>query len=213
MRGLFGYDGPVTNFLSKIGDCVLLSMLWLLFSLPVVTLGAATTGLYHAVRKILGEDQNGIFSHFWESFRDNFRQSTAITLILILVFALLGMSAYSAWLLFDAGQVGVTILVLLGIVLALAVTWALYLFPCVDRFQSTTRRILTACAQVAGINIFWSVTLLMIAGLSVYLIVLLPVGLMVMPAAGMYVSSLILEHVFKKYMGSGEESPEDEDAE
>ena len=213
MRGLFGYDGPVINFLGKIGDCVLLSLLWLLFSLPVITLGAATTALYHAVRKILREDQNGLFAHFWEAFRDNFKQCTAITLILLVVFGVLGMSAYSAWMLYEAELVGATILVLLGIVLALAITWALYLFPCVDRFQSTTRRILSACAQVAGINLLWSAVLLLIFCLSVALTVMLPVGLLVMPAVGMLGASIILEHVFRKYMITGEDDSEDDDGE
>ena len=213
MKALFGYDGPVINFLSKVGDCVLLSLLWILFSLPVITLGAATTGLYHAVRKILREDQNGIFAHFWEAFRDNFRQCAVITLVLLLTFGILGMSAYSAWLLYEAGQVGAILPVLLGIILALAVTWALYLFPCVDRFRSTTRRILSACAQVAGINIFWSLALLLLFCLSVALTVMLPVGLAVMPAAGMFGSSIILEHVFKKYMETDDEDTEAEDEE
>ena len=208
MRGLFGYDGAVTGFLMKIGDCVLLSIFWVLFSLPVITLGASTTALYHAVRKVLREDQNGIWAFFWEGFRENFKQSTAIWLILLVVFSLLGLSASSAVALYEEGRVSLTMLILLGIVLALAVMWALYLFPCVDRFQSTVRQIVKSCAQVAVINILWSLMLLLIFGLSVFLTVNLPVGLMIVPGAGMYFSCPILEHVFAKYMN---QEPEEDD--
>ena len=37
MRGLFNYDGPLIRFFGKVGDCVILSVLWLVFSLPVRT--------------------------------------------------------------------------------------------------------------------------------------------------------------------------------
>lgn len=199
MSGLFNYGGKATNFFSKIGDCVILSVLWLLFSLPVLTLGAATTALYDSVNKILRQDYGGIWSVFRGSFRDNFKQSTIIWLILLGLFCILLMSAYSAWLLFEQALISVVMLILLAIVIALALMWALYLFPCVARFQSTVPRMLKSCAVVAVIHLFWSVVLLAILGLSVYLALTMPIGLLVMPGAGMFVSSLILEPIFRKY--------------
>lgn len=200
MRGLFNYDGPLTRFFGKVGDCVILSVLWLVFSLPVITLGASTAALYYAVNRILRQDYGGIWENFWGAFRSNFKQSTVIWLILLVAFYILGMSAYSAYLLLEAGLSSVTPLILLAAVIVLALMWALYLFPCVARFQSTTARILKSCAAVAGINLFWSLALLGIFGLAIYLTLIMPVGLLVMPGAGMYVSSMILEHVFRKYM-------------
>ena len=203
---LFGYDGPVTTFLMKLGDCILLSILWVLFSLPIVTIGASTTALYHAVRKVLREDMNGIWAFFWEGFRENFKQSTIIWLIAMVVFYILGMSAYSAVALYEEGRITVVMLILLGVVLALAVMWALYLFPCVDRFQSTVKQIMKSCAQVAMINFFWSLMLLLIFALSIFLGVILPVGLLIVPGGGMYLSCSILEHVFRKYMDTDTET-------
>lgn len=200
MRGLFNYDGPLTRFFGKMGDCVILSVLWLVFSLPVITLGASTTALYHSVHRILRQDYGGLWENFWDAFRSNFKQSTVIWLVLLAVFYILGMSAYSAYLLLEAGQSSVIPLILLAVVIALALMWALYLFPCVARFKSTTARILKSCAAVAAINLLWSVALLAVFAASVYLTVVMPVGLLVMPGAGMYASSLILEHIFPKYI-------------
>ena len=50
MRGLFDYDGPLTRFFGKVGDCVILSALWLAFSLPVITL----PGLRRYMGELLG---------------------------------------------------------------------------------------------------------------------------------------------------------------
>ena len=213
MKGLFNYDGAVTVFLMKLGDCVLLSVLWVLFSLPVFTMGAATTALYHAVRKVLREDYTGIFSHFWEGFRDNFKQSTAIGLILMLIFGILGASTYSAWLLYEAGEMGKLFFILLLIICALVLMWAVYLLPCVDRFQSTVKRILQSCVQVALLNLIWSVVLMIICCGTVYLMLQLPMALAILPAAGMYASSFLLEYVFRKYMNAEEPTGEMEQAE
>ena len=43
MKRIFDIDSPLMNGLMKIGDCICLSALWLLFSLPVVTIGASST--------------------------------------------------------------------------------------------------------------------------------------------------------------------------
>lgn len=200
MRGLFDYDGPLTRFFGKVGDCVILSALWLAFSLPVITLGASSTALYYAVNRILRQDYGGIWENFWGAFRSNFKQATVIWLVVLGAFSILGMSAYSAYLLLEAGKLPVIWLVLLAVIMALVLMWALYLFPCVARFQSSTVRILKSCAVVAGINLLWSLALMGVFGLSIYLTLIMPVGLIVMPGAGMYAGSLILEHVFRKYM-------------
>ena len=52
MGRLFAMDGKVFGFLSRTADLVLLNLLWILFSLPVVTLGASTTAIYTVVLKM-----------------------------------------------------------------------------------------------------------------------------------------------------------------
>ena len=41
MFGLFKYDGFLVQTCNKIVDCICLSLLWLVTSLPIVTIGAA----------------------------------------------------------------------------------------------------------------------------------------------------------------------------
>lgn len=53
MRSVFDIDGPVMSGVIKIFDCICLSVLWLLFSLPIITIGASSTALYTAVHRYL----------------------------------------------------------------------------------------------------------------------------------------------------------------
>lgn len=209
MKGLFGYDGVLVNFFGKIADLVCLSVLWLIFSLPLVTVGAATTAMYNAVYKSIRQGYGGIWSNFWEGFRSNFKQSTGIWLILLGLYAVLGASAYSAYQLLELGILGVTPLILVAIATAVVTMWAVYLLPSVARFTAPTKQILKSCIAVALINLFWSVALLAVLVTGIYLTFTIPVGLMVVPGLGMYVSSMILEYILPKYAEPQEELKEE----
>lgn len=208
MKALFGYDGVLINFFGKIADCVILSLLWLVCSLPVITMGAATTAMYHTVYKSMRQGYGGIWANFWEGFRDNFKQSTLIWLILLVLYGILGASAWSAYLLLEAQIVGIMPLILVALVTAVVTMWTQYLLPSVARFNGETKQILKACAAVALLNLFWSIALLAVLVAVVVLICMEPLSLLVLPGVGMYVSSLILEHYLPKYAEPEEETAE-----
>ena len=212
VKGLFGYDGVLINFFGKIADLVCLSVLWLLCSLPIFTMGAATAAMYNAVYKSMRQGLGGIWSNYWEGFRANFKQATLVWLILMAMYAVLGASAYSAYQLLELEILGVMPLILVAIVAAVVTMWAVYLLPSVARFTAPTRQILKSCAAVALINLFWSAALLAVLVVGGYLTFTVPVGLMVVPGAAMYVSSMILEHILPKYAEPQEKAEEEQEA-
>ena len=89
MRNIFDLEGPLIGGLTKIGDCICLSVFWLVFSLPVVTLGASSAALYSAVHHCLGRGEAGVWKKFWTAFQENFKRSTLAWLIELVVLALL----------------------------------------------------------------------------------------------------------------------------
>jgi hypothetical protein len=57
MNDFFDLDAPLFRFLTRVADMVILSLLWLIGSLPLFTLGISSTALYYAVNKSLIEDR------------------------------------------------------------------------------------------------------------------------------------------------------------
>lgn len=55
MNDFFDLDAPLFRFLTRVADMVILSLLWLIGSLPLFTLGISSTALYYAVNKSLIE--------------------------------------------------------------------------------------------------------------------------------------------------------------
>ena len=63
-------------------DLVLLNILWLVCCLPIVTIGASTAALYTVARKMAACEHYTVWSGFWRGFRENWKQGTAVPLIL-----------------------------------------------------------------------------------------------------------------------------------
>ena len=131
MRGILNYDGPIVGTLSKIGDAVILNLLILLCSIPVVTAGAALTAGHFAALKMLRGESN-LFSDFWGSFKENFKQATGIWLILLAVMA---GSVFGIWKL---GNSGGAVTVICGILFLFAVVSSFWIFPVLAKFVNTT---------------------------------------------------------------------------
>ena len=60
MKNLFNVENPVWVFMGKLVDMLLLSGLWVICSLPVVTIGASTAALYYVTLK-WGSSWDAIF--------------------------------------------------------------------------------------------------------------------------------------------------------
>lgn len=76
----FSYDSPIMSFLSKVADLLFLNVLTLIFSIPLITIGAATTAAHYTALKIR-RNEGHVWSCFWKSFKENLKQSTGIWLI------------------------------------------------------------------------------------------------------------------------------------
>ncbi|MDR0198000.1 MAG: YesL family protein, partial [Oscillospiraceae bacterium] len=65
----------------KFWNLILLNLIYIMFCLPVVTIGPATAALTHIMRKFVLEQPIFMFSEFVSAFKKNFRQSLAVGII------------------------------------------------------------------------------------------------------------------------------------
>lgn len=135
LQSFFDNDSVFGRFMTRIGILIGANLMFVLFSLPVFTGGAAFTALYHVMFKLLRED--GVlnpFREFWQGFRSNFKQSTIYWCVLLLLIAFGYMDVR-----FCAQMGGILTFFQYGIyslgLIALVVT--LYLFPVIAAFENT----------------------------------------------------------------------------
>ncbi|MBQ8278408.1 MAG: DUF624 domain-containing protein [Roseburia sp.] len=204
MDQIFNLDNKFFRGVSKIIDCVWLSMLWLLCCIPVFTIGAATTALYYTVNKSIKNDRGYASSEFFSSFKSNFKQSTVIWLIFMAIYALLGFDCY---VMYQYGEAGMEIgkLYFVFFIFAVIITmWGFYIFPYIARFENTTKNVLKNTVYIAISNVHWTVVLTVLFIAMWVGIYLFPPVVLIMPVLYNLLKNIAIEHVFKKYM-----TPED----
>lgn len=83
-------DSPFGRLMTKVGIIICANLMFILFSLPVVTIGASFTALYRVMFKTLRS--GGVtnpFKQFWIGFKTNFLQSTIVWVVFVVLMVLL----------------------------------------------------------------------------------------------------------------------------
>ena len=137
------YDSKFSRTMIKLCYACFLNLLWMICSLPLITIGASTTALYYACLKIVREEEYDAAGMFFRSFKQNFKQATVIWLILLAFGIFLGADGYILYHL-RANSTGVPAVLwtlLIAIVIAAAVLYVivlLYIFPLLASVENTT---------------------------------------------------------------------------
>lgn len=79
------FERPFWRFFGRLGDFFILTVYWVIASLPVVTIGASTTALFYVCLKLRRGEEGKLAQMFKKSFRENFRQATFIWLLYVFV--------------------------------------------------------------------------------------------------------------------------------
>ena len=210
MGKLFNYDSGLIQFLNKIVDCAFLSILWLIFSLPLFTMGAATTALYYTANKVIRHSRSHVLREFWGSFKSNFKQSTIMNLILMVIYFFVIENIYLYYLKVYDGIVGKPMFIFNVILGFIVLAWSLHVFPFIARFENKLKAIAKLCAYFAIRHA--GATILLILSLAVALLLLwfFPFLIFVMPAFYMLVATFILEPIYRRYMSDEDLQAEEE---
>ncbi|MBQ1661895.1 MAG: YesL family protein [Treponema sp.] len=78
---LFSPESKLYKGLSFFASVLLLNFCWILFSLPIITVGASTLAAYSVVFKMLENKEGYVFKDFWKGFKENWKQGTVLWLI------------------------------------------------------------------------------------------------------------------------------------
>ena len=202
MDRLFNVNNPLMRALSKLFDIGWLSLIYVVFCVPLVTIGAATTSLYYVSAKVLRKDRGYVWSEFWHSFKLNFKPATLIWLIFAAIYGLL----YFNLTTFNTSNAAGGYLVGAYIALAFIVTCvASYAFCLLSRFNMNVRGILRYALYMSFrhfLHTLCFLAILFVAGFGIYAVfrVQLPIFFLFVPGLGSFLYTFPMEHLLKKYM-------------
>ncbi len=199
MHGIFHPENPVMQFLGKLADLLIASLLWLLCSLPVITIGASTAALHYVCMQIVKNQESATISTFFRSFRENWKKATVLWLILL---GALGILLFDWAILFQAPDMPAHwYAVIWGVLLLLSILWVLisiYAFGLLVYFENPLKRTLINALLLCIGHPVSSILMLVCSCLLFYLgLRFIPI---ILPGFPVCLNCLILHKAFSKHL-------------
>ena len=211
---LFSYESTFSQVALRVAASCYLNLLWLLCSLPVVTLGAATAALYAVTLKLAEDDTGHLTERFFHVFRQNFRQATVLWLILLAGGIVLALDGYIVYHLraSSTGAAAVFWTLLLALIIAAAVAYAIvlaYVFPLVASVENTNRAMLINALMIGTHYLFCTLVIFAIHFVMFFVVVRLFTPMIIF---GEGLCALLSSHLLRPVIAACAYVPDKSDA-
>lgn len=124
----------LVSFLRVMGDLMLLNWLWLLCSLPVITFGPATCGVYAVTLRLCRGENVSTVKDFFRAFRDNLKPGLLLGL-LVIVLTVVGVGD-ALFAMGQSGALSAVYVCLAFVIAALLLTILCFAFPLQAMFDN-----------------------------------------------------------------------------
>lgn len=216
MSGFFSPDNWYWKPFSYVADAVILSGMWLLGSLPLITAGAATTALYDTVAHCVRGRERDIFSRFWGTYKREILPSF-ISLLLWCV----GIGGLYQLIKIYAGTLQNTngsAMLVTGLLFALSVVVGIFswVLPLLSRFTFSVGALNLTAIKLACGHPFRTILSGLFTMAATALCLRTGFAFLLVPEILAVLWAVLMEPIFKKYMTEEEiqaveKAPEDEE--
>lgn len=138
---IFDPDSKFMQITSTMLDYLKIGLLFMLFSIPVIPMGAAAAAAMTVAMKIARGEAPAVWEPFWKAFKENFRQGTILLIIFATIFALFGFDWYQLLKMDSTTLIRVARAAI--VVLAIfTLSMALYCFAIIARYELPVKAVL-----------------------------------------------------------------------
>ncbi len=207
MEKWFGLDSKFYKFGTLIGDLIILTLLWTICCLPIVTIGASTTALYYVTTRQLSDREGYVSKDFFKSFKQNFIEATAITILIGVIGAILYINIR---LLETNTTLNIILYLIQFVILYQLVIFTIYVFPILSRFDLKLGALIKTTIFIANRHLLTTITCAIL--LVATFIITFEYRIAVILCAGVYgiLTSLMFMKLFRKYVPDMDrDKPED----
>ena len=198
----FGIDNPFFGFMSRLGDLLILNILFVITCIPVVTIGMSCAALYRVALRMARGKSNYVAREYFRACREEWKKSMAIGFLFLATGALLFFDVLVAGEMWSALNVAVGVLILLW---AFLFTWA---FPLQARFENPVRVTLKNAMYMSVRNLPFTLLMTVLNAVPAVCIVLgsaaaflaVPIYIVLGFSLTARINAVLLERSFRKYV-------------
>lgn len=181
-----------------------LGFLWILCSLPIITIGASSTALYYAMVKCIKKGDGYIAKEFFRSFRMNLIPGTILWVLIAA--ATFAMHLNIGILIKETdGKVGLFFICVYAITSIYILAASCYIFPALSRFDMNVGWFVKIGLYMVVRYFGTTLALLLVLVCAMGLIWKIPMLMFFLPGPVAFVMSDFLERVLKKHEPQNEE--------
>ena len=205
MGHILDYDGKFINFLNKATDTLIATLLWLVCSIPIITIGASTTAFYSVMLKLVKDEESYITKSFFKAFKENFKISTIVWLIMGTIGGLVCTSLY---IVFNSSKVGSKLFYALPFYLLVLIIYTMtinFVFPYIAKFYDTVKRTLMISLIFSTRHFIQSI-LLIIIDVAIFIFAFkIPALFILFPLISGFCHAKVYQKIFAKIIDARDE--------
>lgn len=205
MERFFGLDSLLSRILTVLANTIVLSLLWIIGCIPMITIGTSTTAAYYASMHALDGDK-AILKNYIKSFKLNLKQSTVLEGILgVPMIVLVGgiYIVYSMGSMIPTGFAAAYGVLAFGLFAVCS-----YAFPILSYFHFPTGVLLKNAALIALANTGWTFVIIFVNLLPMLIpalrmdwaLMILPLLITLVPGGVIESNSMIFKRIFPQYV-------------
>ena len=199
-RNLLKPDSALMITMTRITDCIFLSLFWLLCAIPVITTGASFAALYDASYRALRKNEQNSWQRFFHVFKENWKAGILPTIVFLLACWGLMKAVIGLWNLAVAGTMSWMLFSALAFVAVVLLGILSVLFPMLSRFENSLGALLKNTVFLSLANLPRTALLGIINATVLFLCARLVVPLFFLPSLAAFFGSFAIEPMFKPYM-------------
>lgn len=199
---IFNLDSPFMQFLTMIGNLMIINILTILLCLPIITAGDAITAMYFVTIKMARGDDPYIVKAYFKSFKENFKQATILWILMLIVAFILAADCRIVFVSME-GSFATAMKIIIAVIVIFALMTCLYIFPVLSRFENSIKHTIKNAFLMSILNLPRSVLILVIHLLPALLVLVSTSSIPILFLLGMsvvaYLCSTQYVKIFKKY--------------
>lgn len=204
-KKVFSYDGGFMEFLRKTGELIMLSVVFLVCCIPVITAGSSVASLYYSVIKSVRRNRGTALGEYFSSMKRTLAKGSLITFETAVWFALLYFGR-NILLALDT-DLGKSMSVIYLILMTASLGVVAYIFPILSRFEMKVGA-MWKLAFVMCIR-FFPITVALVVGtvlLGWAQIFVFPMACVILvPGVWCFIITFMMERALLAYMPEPEE--------
>lgn len=205
MSNLWRMDSPFMQKMTFITNLLILNVLWVLCSLPILTMGASTTAMYSVLFAYRRKETDSVFRPFFTAFKKGFVKSTLSWIVLLVLGIALG---YDIILLIHGAEMQLFLCIPVIIVSLLVLITGVYLFPQLALFDNKLKIMIKNSFLLFMLYPIQSIAIMILTLFPWILLLCIPqlfwVTLLLWTLLGFsllaYLNTFLLLTIFKKYI-------------